>query len=79
LTTAQYIFFHQLLKYERHLASVTAIQRELSALVHGFVHPTRLVMTPKVGSSEVDQLVEMIGLVRKHEEMLRMELVALST
>jgi hypothetical protein len=36
-------------------------------------------MSPKVGSSEVDRLVEKIGLVRKLEVMLRKELVAQST
>jgi hypothetical protein len=48
----------------------------LFALALGFVHPIRLVMSPRVDSSEVDQLVERIEVVRKHEVMLRKELVA---
>jgi hypothetical protein len=79
LTKAQYIFFHQLPKYVHHLVFALVIQRGLFALALGFVHPIPLEMWPRVDSSEVDQLVERIGLVRKHEEMLRKVLVAQST
>jgi hypothetical protein len=47
--------------------------------VLGFVHPILLVMSLRVDSSEVDQLVERIELVRKLEVMPRKELVAQST
>jgi hypothetical protein len=46
--------------------------------VLGFAHPILLVMSPRVDSSEVDQLVEKIELVRKHEVMPRKELGAQS-
>jgi hypothetical protein len=79
LTKAQYTFSHQLLKHVHHLVLALEIQRGLFALALGFVHPSLLVMSPKVGSSEVDRLVEKIGLVRKLEEMQRKELVAQSS
>jgi hypothetical protein len=79
LTKAQYIFFRQLLKHVHHLVLALEIQRGLFALALGFVHPTPLVMSPRVDSSEVDQLAERIEVVRKHEVMPRKVLAAQST